>query len=351
MRPAYRHGSLDLTRWVLEAPQAFEFYQAMRILGRMSSNIRFRNSVSLSYPVGDIESIRVVRAGRPVHDVDEALGVLGEPDVEVVVTQGFMGLLGTFGALPTGYTEWVSAGDTMRREGPARAFLNVLSQRAIMQFYEAWRYQHPVLGHETAAESDLTRIACALAGHGLLDQADRGQKPQALTASALASFCGALRERPVSAPYLGRLLSRYLDEPVRVEDFVGAWYVLPSELFSRLGSASASLGANTILGGRSWQRNLRVSLHVGPLRIERYLTFLSGGKVAGDIYALLAEVAGDAFEFEVVPLLHQCDVIALQLGNQRLGGLGRDAFLATQPSSAHRSDARFLLSSDKDFHA
>lgn len=351
MRPAYRHGSLDLKRWVLEAPQAFEFYQAMRILERMSSKVRFRNSVSLSYPVGDIESIRVMRAGSPVHDLDEALGILDQPDVEVVVTQGFLGLLGTFGALPTGYTEWVSAGDTVRREGPARAFLNVLSQRAIMQFYQAWRYQHPVLGHETAGGSDLTRIACALAGHGFQSQAHPGRTPHALTASTLGSFCGALRDRPVSAPYLGQILTRYLDEPVRVEDFVGAWYVLPAELFSRLGSANASLGADTILGGRSWQRNLRVSLHVGPLCIERYLAFLSGGEVARDLRALLAEVAGDAFEFEVVPLLHGDDVTALQLGNQRLGGLGRDAFLATQPSSAHRSDARFLLSSDKDFHA
>jgi type VI secretion system protein ImpH len=148
----------------------------------------------------------------------------------------------------------------------------------------------------------------------------------------------------MSGPYLSRLLTACLGEPIRVEDFVGAWYTLPDSLHARLGTANVALGVDTLLGERSWQRHLRLRLHVGPLRSERYRAFLADGEAAMSLRRWIAATLGHVYEYEVVPLLHKDDVDTVCLGVAGQGGLGRDTFLMSAPSAIHRSDASYLLS-------
>jgi type VI secretion system protein ImpH len=354
MRVTHRHRPIDLTRRLLQAPQSFEFYQAIRILGHSlakpaggdaSARIRFRNSVSLIYPVGDIESIRVLRDGKVIVDIDESLAALSDRNVEVEVTQAFLGLLGVFGVLPLGYTEMIAFGEAGRRDNAARAFLDVLSERPVAQYYAAWRYHHPVLGYEETGESSLERVMKSLAGHSLgSPSAAADPKAGPVSDENIARVCAALRHKPMSGPYLGQVLSACLGEEIRVEDFVGAWYDLPSDVQARLGTANVALGVETVLGQRSWQRHLRLKLHVGPLRIDRYRAYLADGEAAGSLGRWLAAMLGHTCEYEIVPLLHRDDVGAICLGVAGPGRLGRDAFLASGPSPVHRGDGRYLLS-------
>lgn len=354
MRVACRKRCFDLTRRLLAGPQPFEFQQAVRILqhalgqaGHVDamSRIRFRNSVSLGYAVGDIESIRVLKDSSAIRGLDEALAAFADPCVEVEVTVAFMSLTGTFGGLPLSFTEEVAAREPRRRHSAARAFLDILSDRPMRRFYAAWRYQHPVLGHEEAGGSALSQVMRSLAGYGLESQGS-GVRPSqdGISDEDIASVCAALRHKPMSGPYLSKLLTACLGEPIRVEDFVGAWYELPEGLHARLGTANVTLGADTVLGERSWQRHLRLRLHVGPLRIERYRAFLTDGEAAISLRRWIVATLGHAYEYEVVPLLHKDDVDTVCLGRMGQGGLGRDAFLISAPSAAHRSDARYLLS-------
>jgi type VI secretion system protein ImpH len=354
MRIAYRQRPVDLTRQLLAEPQSFEFQQATRVLTRAlgraghvdaMSRIRYRNSLSLAYPVGDIESIRVLCDGNAIVGLDEALAALAEPNVEIEVTVAFLSLTGTFGSLPLSFTEEIAARETRRRHSAARAFLDILSDRPMQRFYAAWRYEHPVLGHEETGGSALGRVMCALAGHGLDSQrSGASQSQDGLSGESIASMCAALRHKPMSGPYLSRLLTACLGDSVRVEDFVGAWYELPDDLRGRLGGANVTLGADMLLGERSWQRHLRLRLHVGPLRRERYRAFLADGEAAMLLRRWIVATLGHAYEYEVVPLLHKDDVDTVCLGSVGQGGLGRDAFLMSVPSTTHRSDAKYLLS-------
>jgi type VI secretion system protein ImpH len=353
MRIARGRRPVDLTRRLLAGPQPFEFQQAVRVLVHAlrraghadpMSRIRFRNSLSLAYPVGDIESIRVRQERSEIVGLDEALAALSNPGIEIEVTVAFMSLTGLFGSLPLSFTEEIAARESRRRHSAARAFLDMLSDRPLRRFYAAWRYQHPALGHEEPGGSALRRIMCALAGHGLGSQrfgASRSQ--EGVSADAIASVCAALRHTPMSAPYLSKLLTACLGEPVRVEDFVGAWYDLPDGLHARLGKANVSLGADALLGERSWQRHLRLRLHVGPLRSARFQAFLPGGEAARSLRRWVLATLGHAYEYEVVPLLHRNDVDTVCLGRASPGGLGRGDFLMSEPSATHRSDAHYLL--------
>jgi type VI secretion system protein ImpH len=170
------------------------------------------------------------------------------------------------------------------------------------------------------------------------EAADTPQGP--VTDDHRARVCAAMRQHPMSAPYLGQVLSACLGVPVRVADGVGAWYDIPDEMRTRLGP-HAVLGQGAVLGARIWQRHLRLQLHIGPLRLDRYDTFFADGDGVTALRQWLAALVGNTYEYEVFPILHRDDVRTGRLGQSRLG---RDAFIGTTLGQEHRSDGRYLLS-------
>lgn len=349
MPAAHRHRTADLRRRLLEAPQAFEFFQAVRILGHALATeagngvgrIRYRTCTSLTHPVGDITSIRVLREDKPIVDIDEAVAALSDPAVEVEVTQAFMGLLGVHGTLPLGYTELFALGEGSRRDNAAGAFLDALCQRPMARYVDAWRYQHPALGYEDTGESGLERAMKALSGRIPVESEPAAGSGGPVTDDHMARVCAAMRQHPMSAPYLGQVLSACLRVPVRVKDGVGAWYDIPDEMQARLGGPHAVLGQGAVMGTRMWQRHLRLQLHIGPMRLDRYDTFFANGEGLTALRQWLAALVGNTYEYEIILILHKDDVRTGRLGQSRLG---RDAFIGTTLGHEHRSDARFMLS-------
>ena len=94
---------------------------------------------------------------------------------------------------------------------------------------------------------------------------------------AVAHYAGGIRQHPVSALFLQRILTDYFGTPVRVEQFVGGWYRVPDHARTRLGVGNAALGSTALAGDRLWQRDLRMRLWVGPLDKGRFEAFLPGG--------------------------------------------------------------------------
>jgi type VI secretion system protein ImpH len=82
---------------------------------------------------------------------------------------------------------------------------------------------------------------------------------------SVAYFATAMRQRPASAVQIARVLSEYFCQPVRAEQFIGAWYDVPDGQQTMLGMANAVLGGGAMAGARVWQRDLRMRLVIGPL--------------------------------------------------------------------------------------
>jgi type VI secretion system protein ImpH len=141
------------------------------------------------------------------------------------------------------------------------------------------------------------------------------------------------------------MLAGYFGVPIRVEQFVGRWYLLPPGQRSCLGGTNALLGRTTLVGERVWQRDLRVRVHVGPLARSRYLAFLPGGDACAALGKLLGLAAGASFEYEVRPILRAADVQAACLDAKTGVRLGFDAFLCTRESTRDRSDTAFEVHS------
>lgn len=361
---------------LLAEPHRFGFFQAVRLLqlahgtdAALGQTIRFRNSLALSFPASEIESLRQVPAHRagtqgertppgveagersqgglrghggqgPVRD-PMAAGLTHE------LTPAFMGLLGGQGALPTAYTESLLHREAESRDDGARAFLDLFANRMVSLFHRAWEKHRLALRHERDHQEHFLPMALALAGLG--QKALRGRHDGAthgVADEALAYFAGALQQRTLSADQLQRVLTDYLQVPVRLTSFIGQWAEVPEEGRSVLGLQGGVLGQSALLGGRVWQRDLRARLVLGPLAQAEHARFRPGGEGARALASWLAMCHGVSVAFEVQLVLQREAVQGVRLLGTRpplAGRLGWDTFLQSGLSPTHRHDVVYEI--------
>ncbi|TDP88218.1 type VI secretion system protein ImpH [Aquabacterium commune] len=378
--PAWR-APLAVISQLLHAPQQFGFFQAVRLLERWVGleRVQFHNSVSLSFPASEIESLQAHWTSPEVVGLPlQGDGVVSAEGVQRIdLTPACLGLLGVSGALPLFYTEWLAQAEVKGRHAAARAFLDVFSHRSVTLFYQAWCKHRLALRHEqeavrhreskgvSPAPRALVSEALALSGMGLKGLRHRlGAERGGVSDEALAYFSGILQQRTLPMAHLQRLLSHYLGVPVRIEPFVGRWYRVPEAGRTVLGGAAVAgavagagagagaavsggsgvLGRSALLGERVWQRNLCVRLVLGPLDHTPFLRFLPGGAGAQALHQWLGLLLGPALEVEVQLLLCRDAVRGCALDAERSplsGRLGWDTFLLTEPASSDRQDVHY----------
>lgn len=356
MRPAKRRIDPGVIQQLLARPERFGFFQAMRVLehvfrrqgeaGRdaVARRVRFRNTLSLAFPAAELEQALASDAEGVVLEGPEAVeeaaseGRLGR----ITFTPAFMGLLGAAGALPTHYTEFLHERELFKRDRAARAFLDIFTTRAVTLHYAAWKKYRLAIQYELDRRERFLPLMLALSGAGTTGLRDRlGEGEGAVFDQAIAYYAGAVRQRPVSARLLQQVLADYFRVPVRIEQFVGAWYRVPEHQASRLGTANATLGATALAGERVWQRDLRVRLLLGPLERAQFDDFLPGGSAAIALARWLALLAGSCLEYDVRLVLRARDVRGTGIGAAHGSRLGWDSYLCTQPAVSARADAGY----------
>ena len=349
MRTPQRRLDPALVDHSLEEPERYEFFQLVRLYelifreagGRSSGDvvnerIRFRNSLRLGFAPSQVDAIT------PSYAVDDEGLDTGQLE-QVDVTPSFMGMLGVNGTLPIHYTEQVIEHARFKRDESGRAFLDLFTNRAVGHFYRAWKKFRLPVQYETDRQNRFLPLILALGGLGFDALRERlSAGPGAIDDESIAYFAGLFRQRPISAEALQKVIGSYFCEQVRIEQFVGHWYVVPTEQRSSLGGKNMTLGSNALLGERVWQRNLRIRVHIGPLRHERYMGFLPKGELAAALEKILTLATGGQFEYEVCPILRAADVKPACLGGETSCRLGYDSFLLSQPETRDRADTAYL---------
>jgi type VI secretion system protein ImpH len=131
---------------------------------------------------------------------------------------------------------------------------------------------------------------------------------------------------------------------VRAEQFIGCWYEVPAAQQTTLGGANAVLGASAMAGGRVWQRDLRLRLVIGPLKLASFEAFLPGGLAARALKTMLTMFTGVTLEYEVELVLRAADVQGVSLDEERkVGRLGWDAYLVSGQQAQDRNDVRYEI--------
>jgi type VI secretion system protein ImpH len=339
-------------------PYRFEYFQAVRMLelwlrrhgapqqGLVANFLRFQNSTSLRFPASQVEAIHPEPRDLGT-DGASLTAALGSGALKWIrVTPAFMGLLGGQGVLPPHYTERVAAQQFNDKDEGARSFLDTFSNRSLALFYEAWRKYRLHLKYELNGKDSFLPLLLGLAGLGNPSLRRRLALPEngAVLDESLGYFSGALRQRPVSASQMARVLTEYFGQPVRVQQFIGYWYEMPPAQQTVLGSDTALLGTRAIAGARVWQRDLRLRLVIGPLDHAGLDAFLPGGLAARALKSLLAMFTGVSFEYEVELVLRGADVRPVtMMDGSKLGRLGWDSYLVDGPQEQDRNDVHYYL--------
>jgi type VI secretion system protein ImpH len=310
--------------------------------------IRFRNTLSLSFPASELVGIE-----KHVRHVEGADGEsVDDPDghlERVELTPAFMGLLGATGALPLAYSEQFAQRETSGRDGAARAFLDIFQHRAVTLFHEAWRKHRLPLQFEADRRERYLPLVMSLAGLGepALRRRLHGDEG-GVADDALAFYCGLLQRRAVSAEHLQRVLADYFGVRVKVTQFVGRWFEIDGDCQVTLGETAFRLGHDTLLGPRVWQRDLRARVSIGPMNRAQHQRFLPGGPAALALRELLTLVSGVSLEYEIRLSVRAADVVCATLpGSPQSEGagarLGWDSYLVSQPCTEDREEAVYDL--------
>jgi type VI secretion system protein ImpH len=333
MRTAPQQPAAGLIERLLAEPQRFEFFQAVRLLllwleeqgvpprRALEGHLRFRNSLALAFPSGQVEAIT------PGDTVDGAA-----PQFHLTPT--FMGLLGAHGALPGHLTEriaaWEASQPDLELAGAPRAFLDIFSTRMLTLFYGAWRKYR--VEHAVLEDADgFLPLLLALAGF-----APDGPR-EAVGDATLARYAGVLQRRPASAVVMARMLSHHFGVPLALQEAVGHWDLLAETERSKLGGANGVLGQAAVLGERCWRPDLRARVRIGPLSCAQFERFLPRAAGAQALRTLLGLFAAPTIVYEIVLVLAGTELHPARLagGPQRLG---RDSYLLTTAAPQDRAD-------------
>ena len=365
MSATQRQRQSSVATRLLDAPYRFDFFQAVRVLelwlktqGKggpqaVAAHVRFENSIALSFPPSDIESLRAsIPRDTDCADVDAAdadADAVANGDTLAIerfyLTPSFMGFLGPNGTLPRHYSERLVAHQIYQRDNGPRAFLDTYSNRAVALFYAAWKKHRLELDFESKGRDGFLPLLMSLGGLGYVSRRERlNFESEGVHDESLAYYTAALRQRPMSAVYLQAVLNEHFGVGILITQFIGKWYALPHAHQSRLGQANAVLGSTALCGHRVWQRDLRIALQIGPLRKKDFDNFLPQQTAARALEQMLKILVGVTLEFEIQLILHADDIEGCDLRTVRSSGrLGLDTFVATQKVQQNRGDVRYTM--------
>ena len=331
---------------LLDEPQAFEFFQAVRLLEQLYPErapvgeyadpgdevVRFSTPGGVGFPATEIRSLEAPVRDDPAH-----------------MSVNFFGLTGPQGVLPLDYSLY-AAGRERAGDHALKAFLGLFEHRFISLFYRAWAKAHPAGGTDpatdgTAPDSDERRewlMAQLLSIVGMGTPGLQGRLP--LSDESLLYYAGllSLPSRPASA--LEQLVADYFDVPCVVEQFVGAWYPLSRAAQTALGDEGGTLGGGAVAGDEVWDQQGRVRVRIGPLTRRRYDEFLPGGTSYDALRALTRFYGNDQFDFEIQLVLARDEAPGFRLGSDDSPlPLGWCTWLRTTPLDRDPDDALFTL--------
>lgn len=260
------------------------------------------------------------------------------------VTVANIGLLGPEGPLPLHITRWVLDRLSQRWFGGADAhqtsdttfvdFVNTLQHRMIALFYRAWADAHPAVQVERRVGGRVRSMLEAMSGMGLPGTSN----PEEPDLDAVKLRQAAAIACQVDGPErLTLFIAEAFKVPVQLKEFVAAWLPIPVPLQTRVGSAHAQLGRGATIGPRSFTRQSRIELRIGPLDFQTYLEFLPGSRRLAVLRRAVSDLIGEVLDVDLKVVLAREEVPAARIGAARIG---RTAWLAPPVERADAEDMR-----------
>ena len=317
---------LALEQQLLEQGGAYDFYQAVRLLRRLSAargqdparSLRLRPALGLDLPRAPVAGIE--------RDPDS-----GQYRVETT----FAGLYGVASPLPAFYTEeLIEAAQEDRDAG--RDFLDLIHQRLHELLIAGIEKYRPLYGAVEQGAGALQDLLSALVG--LRDPSLRESFAEPMR---LLRYVGLLGPRQRSAEGLKTLLEDAFPEvAVEIEQCVGRSIHIPAASRLALGERANRLGEDALLGHQLADHLGKLVIRLGPLSGERFNELLNDGAQWAWLVGLIRFYLPAPLECELQLLLARRACEPVSLGG-RSAQLGRNAWIfSDSPSDGLRASLR-----------
>lgn len=317
----------DATRRLRESPEAFQFFQAVRLLQRLhpgrsrigrfeapsSEVVRLGSNPDLSFPAGQIQDL------------------VESPDGRWSMKVNFLGLVGHLGVLPSHYSVLVNQ-RVHSRDRALLDFLDMFHHRVLSLFYRAMERCRFYAPYERGEQDALTGRLLDLLGIG--DEAAR--EALDLEVAELLGYVGLLTPAARSATALQQIIEDRFGVTAAVEQFVGGWYTVSSDAQCRIDDESQEytqqLGVGALVGDAIWDPQARARIILGPLSRKRFDDFLPTGSAYEHLRQLTRFFSNDEVEFQLRLILEREEVPPLRLGVDANSPLGWGSWIRSDPA-------------------
>ncbi|MDQ8021130.1 MAG: type VI secretion system baseplate subunit TssG [Moraxellaceae bacterium] len=295
-----------VTAALFERPFAFDFFQAVRLLGVLQARGTIR--------VGDDEPVRyrtLLSLEAPASAVYALTPAANRRAPTMTVT--FMGLVGPSSALPVSYTELLLERRYRFKDQTAHHFVDLFNHRLLALFYQAWRKHHVFVDYERGARDDFRRHVLSLVGLGTPGLQNRLES-DGVDDQVFAYYSGHLAGSARTLEGLTAILRQHFRVPIEIQQFRGQWLGLPERDCCRLGVVNCTLGEEPMLGKYFWDHATKFRVRVGPLPSKRFYDFLPTGRAYRALRRLVKFFVGHGLEFDVQLVLKRDEVPSCMLG-------------------------------------
>jgi type VI secretion system protein ImpH len=308
-------------RWSLKldalsrSPHQFDFFQAMRRLEAAHRDspddprfgaglrpadepLRLGQDPSLSFPASSLAAMAASAEGPP----------------RLLVN--FFGLLGPNGPLPLHLTEYTRDRQRNADDPTMARFLDLFHHRMLMFFYRAWASGQPTVNRDLPASDRFELYVGALVALGLSSLRQRDAFPDL----AKLHYAGRLAPHHRNGEGLAAMAGDFFGVPARVQSFMGEWIDLPADRRWRLGADTGvgRLGLSSMLGARTWTRQQKFRLVLGPLDRGKFQSLLPGGTSLPKLAAMVRTYVGDELHWDLRLILEEKVEEPFRLGQSRL---------------------------------
>jgi type VI secretion system protein ImpH len=347
MSATRRRKSTALIEHLRTDPQAYSFFQAVRLVERVAALektsehtaggnpvarftspaqeiVRFQTCPNLSFPSGEIQAIE--QAEKP------------SGRTQWTMTVNFMGLTGAIGVMPYHYTELLLQRLKIK-DTALTHFLDMFNHRTISLFFQAaCKYRLPVeyerkkLHPLPAADKDSqTQALLSLIGLGT----------RRLTASlftrdeSLVYYGGLFSQTVRNVAGLKQILQHHFNIPVEIKQFVGQWLELIDDVRSRLPwrnnpqGRNVCLGRSAMLGRHGWYAQGKIRIVLGPLNLEQLQLFAPGTRALKALSEIVHLYVGMELDYDFIIRVRRCDMpLRIQLRGSKPPVVGWNTWLS-----------------------
>lgn len=338
MAGTVRGQSPDLIQELIQNPQEFDFFQAVRLIelyvahernhpyssaigserGPHTEPLSFGAVASLSFPPGQIAALQPLNA--EAKSAATEFGNPPTPSFPLKMIVSFMGLTGPNGVLPHHYTSLlIERAHQSTKDYTLREFFDLFNHRAISLFFRAWeKYRFPFEYERNlhdGVDGLFTRCLFSLVGLQVSGLRHRFSFDD----QTMVSYGGIVAQNCRNAVGLEQILSNYFQISAEVVQFCGQWLYLPEDTQSGMPSKqhreglNLQLGESAVVGSRVWDVQSRVRIRLGPLCVADFDKLVPGSAQLTAIAELIRFYIGGDKDFDVQLVLRKEDIPSCQL--------------------------------------